>query len=59
LAGGDESGAVVEKKDLMLVFDAAHPRLAHVLKGDAAISAALPKKIGKNGDIWTLFNDMI
>jgi len=44
LAGGDESGAVVKKKDLMLVFDAAHPQPAHVLKGDAAISAALPKK---------------
>jgi hypothetical protein len=35
----------------MLVCDAAHPRPAHVCKGDAAISAALPKKIGKNGDL--------
>jgi len=43
----DESVAVVEKKDLMLVFDAAHPRPASALRDDAAITSALKKKAKK------------
>jgi hypothetical protein len=41
LEGMDESGAVIERKELMRVFDERHPRPPHALKGDAAVTAAL------------------
>jgi hypothetical protein len=39
--GIDESGVVIERPDLLRVFDARHPRPPHALQGDEAISAAL------------------
>lgn len=43
--GIDESGAVVEKEELMRVFDEAHPRPSHALASDEAITAALWRKL--------------
>ena len=37
----DESGAVVESKKIMRVFNKEHLRPLHALKGDEAITAAL------------------
>jgi hypothetical protein len=45
--GVDESGAVIEKKELMIVFDAAHPLPGNALKSDDAITSALQKKTQK------------
>ncbi|MEW5900687.1 MAG: acetylxylan esterase [Acidobacteriota bacterium] len=39
--GVDESGIIIERQDLLRVFDASRPRPAHALKGDEAITAAL------------------
>ncbi len=39
--GIDESGVVIERPDLLRVFDARHPRPPHALQGDEAITAAL------------------
>jgi len=40
----DESRAVVEKQDLMLVFNATHPRPLHALSTDEEITEALRKR---------------
>jgi len=40
----DESGAVVEKQDVMRVFNSEHPRPAHALESDEAITEALSRK---------------
>lgn len=40
----DESGAVVESKEIMRVFNKEHPRPLYALKGDEAITAALALK---------------
>jgi hypothetical protein len=39
--GIDESGVVIERPDLLRVFDARHPRPPHALQADEAITAAL------------------
>jgi hypothetical protein len=41
LGGIDESGAVIERQEVMRVFDRAHPRPPHALSDDAAIAKAL------------------
>ncbi|MGB7295125.1 MAG: hypothetical protein WBC70_05995 [Candidatus Aminicenantales bacterium] len=41
LEGIDESGAVIERPELLRVFDASHPRPAGALQTDEAITAAL------------------
>ena len=40
----DESGAVVEKQQVMRVFNRDHPRPAHALKSDESITRALTEK---------------
>jgi hypothetical protein len=42
--GIDESGVVIERPEIMRVFDGRHPRPAHALRDDAAISAALESR---------------
>lgn len=44
LAKKDESGVVIEKQEIMRVFDPEHPRPAHALLTDDAISRILTKK---------------
>jgi dienelactone hydrolase len=39
--GIDESGVIIERQELMRVFDEQHPRPPYALKDDAAITAAL------------------
>jgi hypothetical protein len=41
LGGIDESGAVIERQEVMRVFDKAHPRPPYALSDDAAITKAL------------------
>jgi len=40
----DESGTKIEKQEIMRVFDPEHPRPAHALLTDDAISRVLTKK---------------
>ncbi len=40
----DESSVVIEEQEVMRVFNKEHPRPAHALKSDEAISAALSRK---------------
>ncbi len=42
--GVDESGVIIERAEVMRVFDSVHPRPAQALSGDQAISAALMEK---------------
>lgn len=42
--GIDESGIIIEKREIMRVFDERHPRPQHALSNDEAISAALMVK---------------
>lgn len=42
--GIDESGIIIDRQDLLRVFDERHPRPAGALKGDEAITAALEGK---------------
>jgi dienelactone hydrolase len=42
--GIDESGVIIERPELMRVFDDGHPRPAHALRDDMSISAALDSK---------------
>jgi uncharacterized protein len=42
--GIDESGIIIERPDLLRVFDDLHPRPSHALKGAEAIAAALQAK---------------
>jgi hypothetical protein len=42
--GIDESGVIIERPDLLRVFDHGHPRPAHALRDDVSISAALDLK---------------
>jgi len=44
LDGVDESGVIIERPEIMRVFDDGHPRLAHALRDDRAISAALDSR---------------
>jgi dienelactone hydrolase len=39
--GVDESGVIIERAEVMRVFDSHHPRPAHALSGDQAITSAL------------------
>lgn len=40
----DESGAVVESKEIMRIFNTEHPRPLHALRSNEAITAALALK---------------
>jgi len=42
--GVDESGVIIERPEVMRVFDESHPRPAHALRDDRAISAALESR---------------
>jgi dienelactone hydrolase len=42
--GVDESGVLIERPELMRVFDEGHPRPAHALQDDKSISAALDSR---------------
>jgi len=42
--GVDESGVLIERPEMMRVFDDGHARPAHALRDDRAISAALDLK---------------